>query len=76
MAFKNDQARQAYWKENLLMSWGGIRGGISIALALMIPENNSNSIITLTYVVVILSIVLQGSTFKWIVTKLYPKKES
>lgn len=74
--YNKNFSKKAYWKENLLMSWGGIRGGISIALALMIPENNSNSIITLTYVVVILSIVLQGSTFKWIVTKLYPKKES
>ncbi|ASK79642.1 sodium:proton antiporter [Paraphotobacterium marinum] len=74
--YNKNLSKKAYWKENLLMSWGGIRGGISIALALMIPENNSNSIITLTYVVVILSIVLQGSTFKWIVTKLYPKKES
>lgn len=74
--YNKNLSKKDYWKESLLMSWGGIRGGISIALALMIPENNSNSLITLTYVVVILSIILQGSSFKWIVTKLYPKKES
>ena len=44
--YNKNLSKKAYWKENLLMSWGGIRGGISIALALMIPENNSNSIPT------------------------------
>jgi CPA1 family monovalent cation:H+ antiporter len=73
--FLNIKLRKFYWRENLLMSWGGIRGGISIALALSIPSNGSASIISLTYVVVIISILGQGSTFKWLVNKLFPQSD-
>lgn len=67
----NASNRRFYFKENILMSWGGIRGGISIALALSIPGQNE-TIISITYVVVIISILLQGSTFKWAVNYLFP----
>jgi len=43
--------------------WGGIRGGVSIALALSIPQNEYNKIIiSITYCVVVFSIVVQGLT--------------
>ncbi len=47
-----------------LMTWGGMRGGISIALALMIADQNPDreSILTMTYSVVIFSIIIQGMT--------------
>ena len=46
-----------------LMTWGGLRGGISIALALSLPrEMNRDLILTVTYGVVIFSIVVQGLT--------------
>lgn len=51
------------FKESLLMTWGGMRGGISIALALSLPHLNKD-IIAITYCVVISSILLQGSSFK------------
>lgn len=48
-----------------LLTWGGLRGGLSIAMALSIPESPQKStIITLTYVVVLFSILVQGLTFK------------
>ncbi|WP_434980648.1 cation:proton antiporter [Daejeonia sp. YH14] len=46
-----------------VLVWGGIRGGVSIALALSIPKNDySNIIISITYCVVVFSIVVQGLT--------------
>ena len=70
--FKNIKLRKFYWRENVLMSWGGIRGGISIALALSIPSENAHPIITLTYIVVIISILIQGTTLKALVNTLFP----
>lgn len=46
-----------------VLVWGGLRGGVSIALALSIPNNeHSNAIISITYCVVVFSIVVQGLT--------------
>ncbi|MEP7234680.1 MAG: cation:proton antiporter, partial [Ignavibacteriota bacterium] len=45
--------------------WGGLRGGISIALALSVPAiPQRNMIILITYIVVIFSIVVQGLSFE------------
>ena len=46
-----------------VLVWGGLRGGISIALALSLPdETMKDLILTATYVVVIFSVVVQGAT--------------
>lgn len=46
-----------------IMTWGGLRGGIAIALALTIPPSDHRTlIVTVTYAVVIFSIVVQGMT--------------
>ena len=47
-----------------VMTWGGLRGGISIALALSLPREVEvvPVIQTITYVVVVFSIVVQGLT--------------
>ncbi|WP_313098489.1 sodium:proton antiporter [Epilithonimonas sp.] len=46
-----------------VLVWGGIRGGVSIALALSIPVNEySQIIISITYCVVVFSIIVQGLT--------------
>jgi CPA1 family monovalent cation:H+ antiporter len=47
----------------LTLSWGGLRGGLSIALALSIPGLESHTwILATTYLVVVFSVVLQGGT--------------
>ncbi len=44
-----------------LMTWGGLRGGISIALALSLPHSTQRELfLTITYGVVVFSIVVQG----------------
>jgi CPA1 family monovalent cation:H+ antiporter len=59
-----------------IMTWGGVRGGISIALALSIPENEYKSLIlSITYVVVCFSIIVQGLTIKPLVEKLTGPKQ-
>ncbi|HSR72227.1 MAG TPA: sodium:proton antiporter [Kiloniellales bacterium] len=46
-----------------IMVWGGLRGGISIALALSLPPGPIRELIlTVTYVVVVFSVVVQGAT--------------
>ncbi|GAC1357674.1 MAG: sodium:proton antiporter [Acidobacteriaceae bacterium] len=46
-----------------ILSWGGLRGGLSIALALSVPaEYGGGWIVTSTYVLVVFSILVQGST--------------
>jgi CPA1 family monovalent cation:H+ antiporter len=46
-----------------ILTWGGLRGGISVALALALPPGGfRDAILTVTYVVVIFSILVQGLT--------------
>jgi len=48
---------------NVILTWGGLRGGISIALALSLDASMARDLIlTMTYVVVVFSIVVQGLT--------------
>lgn len=54
-----------------IMTWGGLRGGISIALALSLPADmNRELILTVTYGVVVFSIVAQGLTVGRLATRL------
>lgn len=46
----------------LLMTWAGLRGGISIALALSVSGKYKELILALTYSCVVFSIVIQGTT--------------
>ena len=46
-----------------MLVWGGLRGGISIALALTLPDGPLRDLIlSATYVVVVFSVVIQGAT--------------
>ncbi|MEE8305531.1 MAG: sodium:proton antiporter [Candidatus Tectomicrobia bacterium] len=46
-----------------IMTWGGLRGGISVALALSLPTGPARDLLlTITYAVVVFSIVVQGLT--------------
>lgn len=61
-------------KTNLIMTWGGLRGGISIALALGLTETMERDLfLVITYVVVVFSIVIQGLTVGKLVKKFEVK---
>ncbi|MEP6355740.1 MAG: sodium:proton antiporter [Hyphomicrobiales bacterium] len=53
-----------------VLTWGGVRGGISVALALSLPAVAAKPLImTATYAVVIFSIIVQGLTIKEVVRR-------
>jgi CPA1 family monovalent cation:H+ antiporter len=55
--------RQGYRSSTLVLTWGGLRGGLSIALALSVPASEGRSwILATTYAVVVFSIVVQGGS--------------
>ncbi len=53
-----------------VLTWGGLRGGISVALALSLPDNAYKpAILMATYAVVVFSIIVQGLTMKRLVMR-------
>lgn len=51
-----------------IMTWGGLRGGLSVALALALPPSiEKDLILTMTYSIVVFSIIIQGLTIKYLV---------
>ncbi|MEM6986416.1 MAG: sodium:proton antiporter [Pseudomonadota bacterium] len=55
-----------------LLTWGGIRGGISVALALSLPESPWRTLLlTATYVIVVLSILVQGLSIKRLISTVF-----
>lgn len=56
---------------NLMMTWGGLRGGISIALALSLTTAMHRELfLVITYIVVVFSIIVQGLSLGKVVKKL------
>ncbi|TRX48304.1 sodium:proton antiporter [Fulvivirga sp. M361] len=70
---KNDEHPQ---KTILILSWGGLRGAISVALALSIDAFEQRELLVfITYCIVVFSIVVQGLSIKTLVNKLKLSKE-
>jgi CPA1 family monovalent cation:H+ antiporter len=54
-----------------ILTWGGLRGGISVALALSLPDGESRDLVLfITYIIVVFSIVVQGLTLGPLIRKL------
>lgn len=53
-----------------VLTWGGLRGGISVALVLSLPDNdNKPLLLTATFGVVLFSIIVQGLTIKSVINR-------
>ena len=64
-------------KTNLIMTWGGLRGGISIALALSLDDYMYRDLfVTITYVIVVFSILVQGLTIGKLVKRVLAKADT
>jgi CPA1 family monovalent cation:H+ antiporter len=60
-----------------ILTWGGLRGGISVALALSLPRGEFRSIIvSITYIIVVFSILVQGLTIGKLAGKLTPESNN
>jgi CPA1 family monovalent cation:H+ antiporter len=58
-------------KTNLIMTWGGLRGGISIALALGLSDDMHRDVfLVITYIVVVFSIIGQGLTVEKLIKRV------
>ncbi|AEB27055.1 Na+/H+ antiporter NhaP [Francisella cf. novicida Fx1] len=64
--------KKNFCKNNLVITWAGLRGGVSIALALSIPvEHRILHIFSIIYIAVLLSIFIQGISFRKVLEKAY-----
>jgi monovalent cation:H+ antiporter, CPA1 family len=60
-----------------ILTWGGLRGGISVALALSLPDGAARgTILALTYAVVAFAILVQGMTLGGMLRRLEAKARS
>ncbi len=60
------------WRAAGVLTWGGLRGGISVALALSLPEGPfRGALLAACYAVVVFSVVVQGLSMPWVIARLY-----
>ncbi|HTE00378.1 MAG TPA: sodium:proton antiporter [Mucilaginibacter sp.] len=54
-----------------ILTWGGLRGGLSVAMALSLPSNmHRDELVLITYIIVIFSIIAQGLTIGKVAARL------
>lgn len=59
-----------------MLTWGGLRGGISVALVLQLPSGAERDILlALTYAVVVFSILVQGLSIGKVAKSIRPINE-
>ena len=55
--------------------WGGLRGGISVALALALPESEvRTALLVATYAVVLFAVLVQGGTVGWLIERIKARR--
>lgn len=72
------------WRGPFIFGWAGMRGVVSLAMALSIPlllDNGQafpyrNLILFITFIVILVTLVLQGLTLPWMIRKLNPEDRS
>ena len=58
-----------------ILTWGGLRGGISLAIALSLPNIfPKNEILLICYGCVVLTVLIQGLTMEYVVNYFYRKE--
>ncbi len=60
------------WRWAHVMTWGGLRGGLSMVLVLTLPKDmpGRDLLLSLTFGVVLVSLLAQGVSIKWLVQRL------
>lgn len=54
-----------------IMTWGGLRGALAVALALSLPADGERQlIVSMTYAVVIFSVLVQGTSLRYVIQRL------
>jgi len=70
-----DSDRQVPPGATRVLAWGGLRGGVSVALALSLPQGEARDVLlNLTYIIVLASILVQGLTIGKLIRKLFPSR--
>jgi monovalent cation/hydrogen antiporter len=66
------RARRGGPRERLVVGWSGMRGAVSLAAALALPEDfpQRNLIIFVTFGVILATLVLQGLSLPWLIRRL------
>ena len=60
------------WRTAVVLTWAGLRGGISIALALTLPQTPwRTQLLVVTYAVVVFTVVVQGLSFRRVLDAAY-----
>jgi CPA1 family monovalent cation:H+ antiporter len=58
-----------------LLTWSGLRGGISVALAISLPRSpHFDALVTACYAIVIFTMIVQGLSLGRVAARLYPKR--
>jgi CPA1 family monovalent cation:H+ antiporter len=64
------------WRTTVVLTWAGLRGGISIALALTLPETPwRTQLLVVTYAVVVFTVVVQGLSFRRVLNAVHGEPE-
>ncbi len=60
------------WRNEAVLIWGGLRGGVALALALALPEELAQRelLVAMTGGVVLTTLLLNATTIRWLVSRL------